>query len=87
MVVQVENLIGKDWKVWILGNLFFLSGGIEPTDAKSIQGFMQDPVAKDLFAVDINSRLEVMPGIKNMSLIAQFIKELNDAVSDTTKAD
>jgi phosphoribosylanthranilate isomerase len=70
-----------------IGKPFFLSGGIEPTDAKSIQGFMQDPVAKDLFAVDINSRFEVMPGIKNMSLIAQFIKELNDAVSDTTKAD
>jgi phosphoribosylanthranilate isomerase len=66
---------------------FFLSGGIEPTDAGSIQRFMQDPVAKDLFAVDINSRFEVMPGIKNMSLITQFIKELNDAVSDTTKAE
>lgn len=66
---------------------FFLSGGIEPTDAGSIQRFMQDQVAKDLFAVDINSRFEVMPGIKNMSLIAQFIKELNDAVSDTTKAE
>lgn len=66
---------------------FFLSGGIEPTDAGSIQRFMQDQVAKDLFAVDINSRFEVMPGIKNMSLITQFIKELNDAVSDTTKAE
>lgn len=70
-----------------IGKPFFLSGGIEPTDGASIQRFMQDPVAKDLFAVDINSRFEVMPGIKNMSLIAQFISELNGAVSDTTKGD
>ncbi|HAK10687.1 MAG TPA: hypothetical protein DCO78_00830, partial [Chitinophagaceae bacterium] len=70
-----------------IGKPFFLSGGIEPTDGASIQQFMQDPVAKDLFAVDINSRFEVMPGIKNMSLIAQFISELNGAVSDTTKGD
>lgn len=56
---------------------FFLSGGIEPTDAANIKDFMKDKVAKDLFAVDINSRFETSPGIKNMELVKQFINELN----------
>ena len=58
---------------------FFLSGGIEPTDAGLVKDFMKDPVAKDLFVVDINSRFETAPGIKNMEKVEQFIKELNKA--------
>jgi len=56
---------------------FFLSGGIEPTDAGLVKEFMKDPVAKDLFVVDINSRFEVMPGVKDMEKVARFIKELH----------
>lgn len=59
-----------------IGKPFFLSGGIEPTDAPVVNEFMQDPIAKDLFAVDINSRFETSPGIKNMNLIKQFMQEL-----------
>jgi phosphoribosylanthranilate isomerase len=59
-----------------VGKPFFLSGGIEPTDATAVKQFMQDPVAKDVFAIDINSRFETTPGIKNMSLIKQFMEEL-----------
>jgi len=57
---------------------FFLSGGIEPDDANSIQQFMQDPVAKDLFALDINSRFEITPGVKDMDKVRRFSKELNE---------
>jgi phosphoribosylanthranilate isomerase len=64
---------------------FFLSGGIEPSDAGSIKAFMKETVAKDLFAVDINSRFEIAPGIKDMELVKKFINELNAEVSDTTK--
>jgi phosphoribosylanthranilate isomerase len=60
-----------------IGKPFFLSGGIEPTDAGLIKEFLKDPVAKDLFVVDINSRFEIKPGIKDMKKVAQFIKELN----------
>lgn len=56
---------------------FFLSGGIEPTDAENIKVFMKDKVAKDLFAVDINSRFETSPGVKDMQLVKKFIRELN----------
>ncbi|MFL5786874.1 MAG: phosphoribosylanthranilate isomerase [Flavisolibacter sp.] len=57
---------------------FFLSGGIEPIDAGLIKEFMKDPVARDLFVVDINSRFENSPGVKDMSKVEHFIKELNN---------
>lgn len=59
-----------------IGKPFFLSGGIEPTDAMLVKQFMLDPVAKDLFAIDINSRFETRPGVKNMEMIKKFIEEL-----------
>jgi len=60
-----------------IGKPFFLSGGIEPGDAAVVKSFMKDPVAKDLFVVDINSRFELAPGIKDMKKVQQFISELN----------
>lgn len=55
---------------------FFLSGGIEPTDAETVKNFMATAEAKDMMAVDINSRFETAPGVKDMAKVAQFIKEL-----------
>jgi phosphoribosylanthranilate isomerase len=55
---------------------FFLSGGIEPGDAPTVQAFMAESVAKDMMAVDINSRFEKSPGIKDMAKVKQFITEL-----------
>ncbi len=59
-----------------IGKAFFLSGGIEPTDAPAIKEFMNDPVAKDLFVVDVNSRFESSPGVKDMDKVRQFIQQL-----------
>lgn len=55
---------------------FFLSGGIEPADAQTVKDFMNDSVAKDMIAVDINSRFEITPGIKDMEKVRHFIHEL-----------
>lgn len=55
---------------------FFLSGGITPGDAAALKLFQQEPVAKDLFAVDINSKFEIMPGIKDIEKIKKFVSEL-----------
>lgn len=55
---------------------FFLSGGISPDDAESLKTFQNDPVAKDLFAVDINSKFEIMPGVKDMDLVKQFVTKV-----------
>src|SRR3954463_4903952 len=55
---------------------FFLSGGIEPGDGKNIREFLQEPVAKDLFAVDINSKFEISPGLKDMQKVKEFAQSL-----------
>jgi phosphoribosylanthranilate isomerase len=55
---------------------FFLSGGIEPGDAETVKTFMTDDVAKDMIAVDINSRFETAPGVKDLKKVATFMTEL-----------
>jgi len=59
-----------------VGKPFFLSGGVEPGDVEKLKEFSKRPEAKALFAVDINSKFEMVPGIKNMELIKKFISEL-----------
>lgn len=53
---------------------FFLSGGIGPGDEEKLREFSAEPVAKDLFSIDINSRFETSPGIKDMELLRPFIE-------------
>jgi len=60
-----------------LGKPFLLSGGLSAEDAPAIQQFLQEPVAKDLFALDVNSKFESHPGVKNIPMIQQFIQDLN----------
>ena len=59
-----------------IGKPFFLSGGIGPDDVEELGQFIKDPVAKDLFSIDINSKFETIPGIKNMDLISQFLNSI-----------
>ncbi len=61
-----------------IGKPFFLSGGIEPGDGNLVKEFRKDPVAKDLFVVDINSRFETSPGVKDMEKVKKFINEINE---------
>ncbi|MFY8003621.1 MAG: phosphoribosylanthranilate isomerase, partial [Chitinophagaceae bacterium] len=55
---------------------FFLSGGIQPSDISALLEFKKDSVAKDLFSIDINSRFEISPGVKDMPLIRSFVTQL-----------
>jgi phosphoribosylanthranilate isomerase len=55
---------------------FFLGGGIDYTDAEAIKQFSNDPVAKHLFAIDINSKFELMPGVKDMEKVKKFLTTL-----------
>ncbi len=60
-----------DWKIITKAKIekpFFLSGGIGLDDVKRIKAFKHP----DYFAVDINSRFEKEPGIKDMALLLQF---------------
>ncbi|MEN6352064.1 MAG: phosphoribosylanthranilate isomerase [Bacteroidales bacterium] len=51
---------------------FFLSGGIGPDDISSLKQLNH----KSFFAVDINSRFEVRPGIKDRIKIEKFINAI-----------
>ena len=55
---------------------FFLSGGIEVGDIGKIKEFSKEAVAKDLFSLDVNSKFELSPGIKDMEKLKRFIKEI-----------
>ena len=54
---------------------FFLSGGIGINDVQGIQVLKAATAGKDLVAVDMNSKFETSPGIKNIELIKTFIDE------------
>ena len=56
---------------------YFLSGGISPDDVENLKTFQQDSVAKDLYAIDINSRFEISPGMKDMDKVKAFVESLN----------
>lgn len=60
-----------DWSILSKAKIekpFFLSGGIGPDDAPKVKTFKHP----DFFGVDINSRFETSPGVKDMSKVLQF---------------
>jgi phosphoribosylanthranilate isomerase len=70
-----------DWSILkdqTIGKPFFLSGGIEPGDEEKLEAFTAEPVAKALFAIDINSKFELAPGIKDMEKVRSFVDKLKD---------
>ncbi|GAB4091586.1 phosphoribosylanthranilate isomerase [Flaviaesturariibacter terrae] len=75
-----ENFGGSgerfDWNVLeksLIDKLFFLSGGIAPGDTDLVRGFYH-PFH---YGIDINSRFETAPGVKDMALIKQFLSDLH----------
>ena len=68
-----------DWNMLknnTINKLFFLSGGIEPGDENKLKAFEQDPAAKKLFAIDINSKFEISSGVKDIERIRKFVDTL-----------
>ena len=51
---------------------YFLSGGIGPEQVAGLKAITD----KRLYAIDVNSRFELQPGLKNISLIQTFQHEL-----------
>lgn len=54
---------------------FFLSGGIGPADAENLLN-LKLPA---LYAVDVNSKFETAPGIKDMSQVHTFINNIKQS--------
>jgi phosphoribosylanthranilate isomerase len=59
---------------YTLDKPFFLSGGISPEDIAEIKSIEN----RGFFAVDINSRFEIAPGIKNVTAVNFFIKKIKN---------
>ncbi len=69
------NGVQFDWSIledYDLKTPFLLSGGIGEEDAEQIKK-IKNP---RLYGVDINSRFEIEPGLKNEELLEGFIKEI-----------
>ena len=73
------NGVTFDWN--ILENYhfnvpYFLSGGIGTTEIDGLKEFLKSPAAKKCYAIDVNSRFEKKPGIKNKIKLQKFKKLL-----------
>lgn len=69
-----------DWSVLSgsdIGKPFFLSGGVEPGDEERLKDFSNESVARALFAVDINSKFETSPGVKDMEKVKMFCERFS----------
>jgi phosphoribosylanthranilate isomerase len=44
---------------------------------EALHDFAKAPVAKDLFSIDVNSRFEINPGVKDMEKVKRFLTQLN----------
>jgi len=56
-----------------IDKLYFLSGGIEPGDVEKLKEFAREPVAAKLFSIDINSKFEHSPGVKDLKKIRALL--------------
>lgn len=66
-----------DWTVIGEANIqkpYFLSGGLGPDDVSDIQVFAE--ANSNCFAIDVNSRFEVKPGVKNIEIVKTFAESL-----------
>ncbi|MGN6542491.1 MAG: phosphoribosylanthranilate isomerase [Ginsengibacter sp.] len=58
----------------VIGKPFFLSGGISSEDAEALKSF-HHPF---FYGVDVNSRFEKEPGIKDVKLIKEFVNQVKN---------
>lgn len=69
-----------DWNIlnnYTQNKKFFLSGGISVDDAETLLSLNHPSV----YCIDINSRFETEPGLKNISQVNQFIKTIRNGIS------
>jgi phosphoribosylanthranilate isomerase len=66
-----------DWNILVnyeLDHPFFLSGGIGPDDVYKIL-----EIAHPAFSgIDLNSKFEIMPGLKDVKILKKFINDIRD---------
>ena len=68
-----------DWRVlqnYPSNKPYFLSGGIGVEDAEAIKKFKNRPEAGYCYAIDVNSKFEIEPGLKDIEKLKEFCKLL-----------
>lgn len=55
---------------------YFLSGGIGLESMPALEDFKQNPISKNCYAIDVNSKFEIEPGFKNKEKLEQLKKML-----------
>lgn len=72
------NGIQFDWNLlaaYPLKKEFFLSGGIGPDDLDALKAFRESDQSGLCHAIDVNSRFELFPGMKDVEKLKLFIKD------------
>ncbi|WP_438964479.1 phosphoribosylanthranilate isomerase [Winogradskyella sp.] len=55
---------------------FFLSGGIGLKEVEKLKDFIDSPASKYCYSLDVNSKFEINPGVKNINDLEKFKNEL-----------
>ncbi|KAB1069198.1 phosphoribosylanthranilate isomerase [Tamlana haliotis] len=55
---------------------FFLSGGIGVDEISDINKFQNSKASKHCYALDVNSKFEIKPGLKNIELLKEFKQQV-----------
>ncbi|WP_240321178.1 phosphoribosylanthranilate isomerase [Kordia sp. SMS9] len=69
------NGVTFDWKVlenYPSNKPFFLSGGIGLETITKLDDFMKSKASKYCYALDVNSKFEIVPGLKNIEKLKEF---------------
>lgn len=73
------NGFAFDWTIlnnYLLDKPYFLSGGIGMGNKNELHEFLSSAAAKNCLAIDLNSKFEITPGLKNKTLLETFINDL-----------
>ena len=75
------NGIAFDWTIlnnYHLNTPFFLSGGIGLNHCTAIHDFQKTKLSKNCIAIDVNSKFEIQPGLKQTKELFEFKKILHE---------
>ena len=58
---------------------YFLSGGIGLNEIEKIKSFKESPASKYCYVIDVNSKFEIEPGLKNIEDLEKFKKHVTSS--------
>ena len=75
------NGLAFDWKVlknYPSSKPYFLSGGISLEEIEKLKQFFKTPESNYCHAIDVNSKFEIEPGLKDVEKLIKFKKVLHE---------